>query len=476
MAETTDHPHVPPDAVIPQEALAAQAPASSETYQPLSLLAMAGFGLAIIYSLIVLVGGAVSLFGHTPWLIPYWTFLLPIAVLIICRAARTRIALSEGTLSGLAFTTWGSRLAVLFSLPYAAYYFATFLAVRGPAIDCANDFFQKIKTSQLEQAFLLSQDIPTKGMDKTRMRNEIETRFNQPIGGVSVAPGTFTRFCQERFVRFLEMDGEEAKTVPTGVSLWEYTKGGYRVILNYHVTTSLVEFDMKVETLGRDPKPGEPKGRQWLVFLTRGETSIIEDSVRKTPKGNDFEQRTLKARGFAQEWVGKANDVAALEPAERESYTKLIRGYDTFWAGSDQREALSKRIRTMFQSIGEKRPPCNLTLQSTGIPLLREREGRTTAWIDVNIRLIEEGGVMPQYIVDADLVLSADTSEAAKSSSAWRADALEIKSGRTSPEMRRMQRALGVPNVEEAGFAPGQKPPDKPPPPPAPRAIRPIPP
>jgi hypothetical protein len=445
MAETTDHPQMPPDAVMSKEALEARASAPVETYRALSLMAMAGFGLAVLYALVVLVGGAVSLMAHIPWLMPYWTFLLPIAALIVCRAARTRILSSEGTLSGLAFTTWGSRLAILFSVTYAAYYFATFLAVRGPAINHANEFLEKVKSGQRLQAFLMTLDIPNKNKSTDELRNEIETRFNQPQGGPGGgAPGAFTRFCQDRFVRFLEMDGEQASTVPTGVAFWEYSKGGYRVLLNYHVATSLVEFDLQVETIGRDPKPGEPKGRQWQVVVTRGLTSIVPDTLKETPRGSDFEQKTMKAQQFAQDWVAKASDVAELTPSEREKYTKLIRGYETFWASPSQRKDVLERIGKSFQlSDGEKKSSFSMTLQPNAIPLLRESDVRTTAWFDVSLRYSEEGAMMAQYIVDGRLVLSADSSEAAKSPSAWRVDALDIESGRTSAEWSRMQRRLG---------------------------------
>ncbi len=466
MAETTNHPQVPPDAIMPEEALGTQTTAPASKYQALSLMAMASFGLSLVYALVVLIGGAVSLFGHIPWLMPYWTFLLPVAVLIVCWAARRRILNSEGTLTGLAFTIWGTRLAILFSITYAAYYFATFLAVRSPAIDCANEFFQRIKTGRLEEAFLMSQDVPTKGVSSSVLHDTIQSRFNQPMGQVSVAPGTFSRFSQERFVRFLEMDGEQARAEPTGVSSWEYTKGGYHVVLNYHIATSLMEFDMKVDTFGRDPKPGEGKGRQWLVLFARGETAIIPDSMRETPRGREFELRTMKAQTFAREWATKANDVEALTPAERESFTKLIRGFDKFWAGREQRNDIIRRIRNSFQPGTSKRPAFNLTLQTGGIPLLRESEGRSTVWIDVNMRYIEEGGVVPQYVVEGKLIVSADNKEAANSASAWRVDALEVDSGRTAPEMRRMQRAMPVPNAEEAGLGKGGILPDKPPAPP----------
>lgn len=453
MAETTNHPQVPQDAVMSEEALEARAPAPAESYRPLSLMAMAGFALAVVYALVVLVGGAISLMGHIPWLMPYWTFLLPIAALVICRAARSRILNSEGTLSGLAFTTWGSRLAILLSVTYAAYYFATFLAVRGPAINCANEFLQKIKSGQRLQAFLMTLEMPTKGKSNDELRNEIETRFNQPSGAPGQgSSGAFTRLCQDRFVRFLEMDGEQVSTVPTGVALWEYTKGAYRVLLNYHVVTSLVEFDMQVETIGRDPKPGEPKGRQWQVLVNRGFTSIVPDTTKQTPRGHDFEQRTMKAQQFARDWAAKASDVAELTPTERESYTKLIRGYETFWASPNQRNDILERIRKTFQPRGGgKESSFSMNLQPNIIPVVRESDGRTTAWIDVALRYLEEGGTMPQYIVEGFLVLSADNSEAAKSSSAWRVDALEIASGRTSSEFRRMQSMAARGAPAEAG-------------------------
>jgi hypothetical protein len=470
MAETTDHPQIPADTVMSEEALGGRASAPAGTYQPLSLLAMAGFGLASLYALVVLVGGAVSLMGHIPWLMPYWTCLLPLAALVVCRAARTRILSSEGTLSGLAFTTWGSRLAILFSVTYAAYYFATFLAVRGPAINCANEFLEKIKSGQRLQAFLMTLDIPNKNKSSDELRNEIETRFNQPQAGPGGGmPGAFTRLSQDRLVRFLEMDGEQAVTVPTGVAVWEYSKGGYRVLLNYHVATSLVEFDMQVETFGRDPKSGEPKGRQWQVVVNRGLTSIVPDTTKRTQRGYDFEQRTIKAQQCAQDWAAKASDVAELPPSERAKYTKLIRGYETFWASPTQRKDILERIHKSFQlSDGGKNSSLSMMLQPNAIPLLRESDGRTMAWIDMSLRYMEEGGTMPQYVVEGHLVLSADSSEAAKSPSAWRVDAIEIESGRTSPEWRRKQQYLGTQSASGEDGSDNRTRMKVPPPPPPP--------
>lgn len=440
MAEATDRPQspgqVPAEAVMSGEEPGAVAPQSSETYRPLSLLALASFALAVVYCLIVLVGGAISLFGHVPWLLPGWTFLIPIAALILCWAARTRINNSEGTLSGLAFTTWGSRLAILVGLTYAAYYGFTFFAVRLQAVNCADGFFEKIKQGQIEQAFLMSQSSPPpKETDKNQLREMLESRFNQPTTPGS--PGAFSRFSQERFVRFIEMDGEKAKITPRGVAEWEYGKGGYRVVLNYHVATSLMDFDMRVETFGRDPKPDEPKGLKWQVLLTRGETSLVEP-LTPTPEGEEFVKKIIKAHQFASDWVGKVNDPEALTPVQREELSKLIRlDEKTFWAAEKHRADIIKRVNNTFQPSVLGKPNVSLSLpQIAGaLPRLREGDGRTTVLLDLTLRYLDENGMQPQYMVNGQLVVSAESSAAAGSTSAWRVDALNIESGRTPPSM-----------------------------------------
>lgn len=442
MAEATDRSpspgQVPPDAGRSGEERITLAPLSSETYQPLSLLALASFGLAILYALVVLIGGAIALLGHIPMLMPGWTFLLPIAVLILCWAARMRIRNSEGTLSGLAFTTWGTRLAILFGLIYGAYYGFTFIAVRLQVVQFVDRFFEQIKQGHPDQAFLLAQGVVVKEPNSSQLRNDLETRYNQP----SATPGSvglFTRFCQERFVRFIEMDGEQAQITPRGVAGWEYVKGGYKVTLNYHVSTSLVDFDMQVEAFGRDPKADEQRGTKWQILLAGGE-SHIEGEMKPTPRGVEFIQKTGKAQEFAMAWVAKISDPDALKPSERAQLSELIRIDDkTFWAGKNQREDIKKRVRNTFQPSAAGKPTFSLVLlqPSSALPMLREGGGRTTALLDVTLNYFDQEGTKTVYIVNGRLVVSAPSSDAADSSSAWKIEALDIESGRTPPERRR---------------------------------------
>lgn len=144
MAEATDRPQGAELDTMPGT--------SSESYRPLSLLALAGFGVAALYALIVLLGGVVSLFNRVPWLMPLWTFLIPFTVLVLCGAARTRIRNSEA-LGGLAFTAWGFRLTVVVALLYAVYYSVSFFAVSLQAKECAKQFFEQLKQGALSGPF-----------------------------------------------------------------------------------------------------------------------------------------------------------------------------------------------------------------------------------------------------------------------------------------------------------------------------------
>jgi hypothetical protein len=465
MAEATDRPQtseqVPPDAVMPGEQLPAVPPAAPETYQPLSLLAMAGFAIAIIYTLVVLIGGAVALFGRIPWLMPYWTFLLPLAAWIVCWAARTRIRDSEGTLSGIGFTTWGSRLAIVLGLTYAAYYSFTFLAVRFQAVAWTDNFFEQLKKGELEQAYLTSMGVPTKGIERSELRNEVESRFNTPKGKPGTV-GAFTRFREDSSVRFIEMAGETANITPRGVEEWEFKSGGnggYRVVLNYHVATPLTEFDVKIETFGRDPKPGERGGRQWQINLANGILSVSEN--RMTPEGTAFVVKSLMAQAFVTDWILKLDEsrwkdtyLLTLEPSERErlgkepklkvdplaELSKLIRiDEKTFWAGKREREEILNRVRKTFQLGADGNRTFSLSLQQQSVPFVRQIEGKRTAYFDVSLYYLDEASRGMAYMVDGRLMVSANDSDADRSSS-WRVEALDIDTGR-NPPMPTMRRA-----------------------------------
>ncbi len=455
MTEATDRPRDAGE-------VGATAPTSAESYRPLSLLAMAGFGLAVLYVLVVLIGAAVALLGREPWLMPNWTFFLPVAALVVCWAARTRIRDSEGTLSGLAFTTWGFRLTIVVGLTYAAYYSFTFFAIRLQATQCAGRFLEHIKQGHPEQAFLFAQGVDVPEVND-ELRDTLQSRFNNPMRSPAMT-GPFTHFRQMRFVRFIEMAGPETNITLRGVNDWQYEKGAYRVVLKYHVSNVLGEFELHVETFGRDAKPDEPKGRKWEVSIAQGLTDMVMNTLRLTPQGEELKNKSRMAQNFASAWVNLVNErkwdeayLDTLKPSERSrvrgepraagqnlASRQLIHRSDKFWAGKKQRDDIVKCIDQTFQPGIAGNPSVYLTLQEA-MPLLRVHDGQTTVFVDVSLRYQDESSGQPLYIMEGRLAVSTQASDADTSLSVWRIESLDIESGRTPPASPPRARQAGPP-------------------------------
>ncbi|HWG45037.1 MAG TPA: hypothetical protein VN688_19870 [Gemmataceae bacterium] len=493
MAEATDRPQdvTPTGERLPDwpETLASSGgelgtmpPTGSESYRPLSLLALAAFGTSVVYALIVLIGGAVALFNHIPCLMPSWTFLLPIAILVLCWVARNRIRNGEGTLTGLAFTTWGIRLTVVVGLTYLAYYGFTFFAVRLQAQDYADEFFKELQQGHTERAFLLATGTSPQGINEADLRDKIEILFNSPNGPAGTT-GSYTQFCQSQFVRSIEMSGKEASVTPKGVMEWGYGKGGYRVVMKYQVATPLVELEMKVEAFGRDSKPGESRGRQWELLIQKGETGVLPSSIKLTDRGEDFLQKAAAAQSFAINWQEKINRgqweevyLDTLEPAERERLRKdrktadllpmaplvglaplgmcdegcldllnarqklaegkLIRLDDKkLWTSKRDRDAILKRLQQTFRPGSAGESLFMIRPQPTLMPLSRSHDGRLAFLFDTQLTYRDEEILTQKYVVEAYIAVSAEDGERAVTPSTWRVEAIEVSSARTPPVM-----------------------------------------
>ena len=462
-------------------------PAPAETYRPLSLLALAGFGVAALYALIVLGGGAIALFGRIPWLMPTWTFLIPLTALVLCWIARRHIRNAENTLSGLAFTTWGTRLTIVVALVYVAYYGVTFLAVELQAKACVEQFFDLIQRGQTERAFLHAVGVNPRDMDDTQVRDMIQVQYNTPMGP-NASTGAYNRFTQSLFARAIQNAGSEARISSLGVIEWKYEEHSYKMLFRYHVVTPLVEFDMNVATLGRDSKPGEPKGRQWQVVLLKGETSEIASSLKLLPGGEEFMNEAKESQPFVNAWQTKLSRedwdevyLDTLKPAERErqrkawlanrlqataplagplplgqddrAYRAFLDGREAlakgsllridekkFWTSKRERETIVNLLRHTFQPEGEGKPRFFLRLAQAQLPLSRRHNGELTILFDMSLNYQDEANARPTYVVDGLLAVTAEEHQT-EMPGAWRIEAIEVQTGRTAPMPSRQQQA-----------------------------------
>ena len=489
MAETTDRPRETTEAPSGGADLGAMPQPASEPYRPLSLQAMAGFGVAAVYALIVTFGAVIALVNHIPWLLPTWSFLIPILAVVLCWIARTRIRNSEGTLSGLAFTTWGLRLSIVVALVYAAYYGSTYFAVRQQAIDCADEFFRRIKAGRPDQAFMLSIGPASQRMSDDELRNMLEATHNTPMGRGNFRPGPFTMFSEQDYIRFLQLSGEDARLTPVGMLAWDYEKGGYVAVLKYQANTPYADFQVTVALVCPDSKPGDRGGPQWRILTQKGETQMDVNSASLTAEGRTLLEQSALAQRLAFSWASRVNslqwDEAYLEtlpPARREAmrsaeqtarllpaapaaglaalalrdaacdeYQAGLRKFldgdlirideKKFWASSAQKADILKRVRDSFRHREGEMQPVNVQPQQIRVPLVRTGEGGRIILLDLFLAYPDLQTSAPKYVVIGNLAVAVDgRADGAKPSGYIKAVELEdMSSGRTAPNMMGMQ-------------------------------------
>jgi hypothetical protein len=274
-------------------------PAESTGYQPLSLLALASFILALGFAVPIVVGAVVAFIARTPLLLPPWLVLLGILVLLLAWVAQLQIRSSEGTLSGLALTRWAFLLCLVPGPFYLAYYGATYLAVTAQAEDFARTYLKRIAEGDLEKAFWMAVEPDKRSGDGNR--DALEVNFNQP-NEQGRAP--FNSFCLAEMVRLVRNGGKDPTIDLLGINDWTYEQGGYRVVAQYRITSSLATFSVVVAAHGTTGPTG---GRQWQI-LERGTGLSREVPLQFTTEGDKLVAAANAAKPFLDQLLSVWNN------------------------------------------------------------------------------------------------------------------------------------------------------------------------
>ena len=252
-------------------------PGESEGYRPLSLLALGGFLLSLLFAGSVLMGGIVAFAvryprwlvvaivatavggwlsalsrkrnmvgtvclalaglatlvglgslvafsGTSPWLLPWPIWILVGVALAVCWLARSRIVASEGTLGGSALAGWGIGMTLFFALNYGAYSLSSTYAVRSQGRDTTDEFVELLKQGKTFEAFILTKP-PRSRPSGGDLRRIVEVESNAPT---PPAGGAYTAFTHHPTVRMLQMSGREATIEKLGVHE-VYERNGFQV-------------------------------------------------------------------------------------------------------------------------------------------------------------------------------------------------------------------------------------------------------
>ncbi len=358
MAETTDRSQ----GVQTGPGFAAELPLGDDahqTYRPLSLLALGGFGLAVLTAVVVCLGGWIGVANHypktffglllsapavavlvcllmgmhqpakilrvagltfagmlallglgglllysnsNPWLLPLWVLFLPAAGLLVAWLARIQILTSEDTLSGLPLCNAGMIVVGVFSLVYVTYYTASVMAVRYQSAAFADLWLDRLKKGELDPAFLMTLPPDLRPAENTDLRTNLEAYWNQPAGAGS--GGMYSDFAMKDFVRLLQTGSGEAKIEPLGLLEWKYEGGKYDVRYGYRVTTPICTSVIQILVTGQEGSGPNSKGRQWYVDAKV--TGLLKDApIAFSPEGQMLAQQQTTVREFVENWFSR---------------------------------------------------------------------------------------------------------------------------------------------------------------------------
>jgi hypothetical protein len=329
----------------PTPTAAAERPAETLVYRPLSGLAIAGLVCGILYAALVVFSLLFAFFRREPYFLPSWLLALAVAGAALSLVALRQIRNSEGTRAGAALARWGLWLSVLSGLGVGTFAWVSGLAVERQANeflmekgkgDRWSGFFPLLLEGDIPAAFLLTEPPRRRLEANPNSLKEMEARFDIPFESRS-PKGLLTAFRESDFVRVLQQPYNPRPTVtPLGVKSWGYEGGGYKVVRTYRISTPEGEFDLPVTVQSIDPEaPGEP--RRWRVLWGPNMGMTL---VKLTPKGKEMDRVRLSAALFANawlEWLHFRNlpDVYLLTraPAERK-HLQRCRMAQTLAAGS----------------------------------------------------------------------------------------------------------------------------------------------
>jgi hypothetical protein len=458
----------------PNPVLTPDRPGEPLVYRPLSGLAVAGFGFAVAYAVLVVVGGLVALVNGDPFLMGMGTFVIPVAGAVLCFAAQWQIRNAEGTRAGTALARWGWWLSLLLGLGYLAYFGATRFAVSRQAADfllagytppgetaraprdkevpgvfarliAAGELLKQIEAApneekraelvkrrqvEINQAFLMSQPLSRRGGVNPNDEAAMERVFN---GAAQGSPkGFLSLFRDNPLVRMIQQGGKDTLIESLGVHSWSYENRGYRVDTTYRITTPEATVEIIASTQSHD-LPRE--GRQWYMDLSRsGPTNPIE----QTPRGQTLSRLRQDARKFAEAWVADYNRHKVDEKSLSGKFPNTRNLVDLL--SKDGREKFKENLKQLFDPSDKDRPLLR--------PRFDDQVGSTWTVLDGGVLRIEldcmfpvtqhEGSHTPLHYVEGKLVVERKNPADALSTGStakWQVVRLDLLRAKETPKL-----------------------------------------
>ncbi len=350
----------------------------SEGYRPLSLLALGGFLLSLLFGGTVLIGGIlpfavlyrkwlivavvvtvaagwlialsrkrgvvgtigmalaglatlvglgslVAFSGTSPWLLPSPIWILVAVALATCLLARSRIAASEGTLGGSALAGWGVLLTLFFALNYGAYSLSNTYAVRSQGREATDEFIELLKQGKTLEAFLLTKPSNSRpsGGD---LRRSVEEASNTPA---PPAGGAYTAFTHSPTIRIIQMSGPDATFEKVSIHQ-THERNGFQVRTTYRASGDLGLIEFAVLAFGQESNDGATVRRQWHIEVGPPSPEMMR-SIHQSEEGRGLIGAIESTKMVVGQWLEHLNTrrigeayLSTVSPDKRQAQAKAL--------------------------------------------------------------------------------------------------------------------------------------------------------
>jgi hypothetical protein len=237
----------------------------------------------------------ISFVGRTPLLLGAWTLAFPALAVLLAAAADYRIRVSEGTRSGAELASAAWKIALLVGVPYLTYLAILYWTISYQAETFTRDFFDKLKTGEINAAFQLTRKPAERGEVNPHDEAAMMLRYGLPEG---TGRGPLVNFRRHEMVRLVSQGGSDVLIEPKGIREWDYDRTSYHVKQIVRLKTPEGEFPAMV-TVQSSEAGGS---RRWQVIWTDSATQLL-GPPKLSEHGKMIQTLRIEARQFVAEWL-----------------------------------------------------------------------------------------------------------------------------------------------------------------------------
>jgi hypothetical protein len=271
-------------------------------YRALSLAAITGFALAVLFAAVLALFAVVAWHTETALGMRWDVLLVPFAAAVVSALGWLRVRQSEGTKAGAKLAVAGIVVSLIAGGSYGAYVVAAWLAMGQTASEFAVEWMNKIREEKIDEAFrdTLPPENRPRSKDGPRLHQELELRFN--AGRDGSFRGDLTGFENGDIVRTVNHGrtpeaGADTQVLARGVKSVSPVPAGFTAEVIVEVRTPERDVEFLVTANGA---VGEDGRRQW--FIQRSGTGPL-----RVVKDHDLGARTTELKNssaaFVMNWV-----------------------------------------------------------------------------------------------------------------------------------------------------------------------------